>query len=225
MSLDALAAAERDLAALGPKPFPLPLGPLAPVVAGAFTGASKADWVVCGPRERVGAVLRGCAVERLVDPAAGARPYKLAPSSGTPGARALHAVGLAAATNARVLCILGDASTAAGAFHEALNSACLLGARVTFLVVCQPLGEGAPVGTQLATTPWPQLRPRPRLRVSTGNFGNLVGGLQEGRSRSWSQLGKASVKVSILHPPRTSALSTVIMIGLIGIPIGYILQR
>ena len=153
MSLDALAAAERDLAALGPKPFPLPLGPLAPVVAGAFTGASKADWVVCGPRERVGAVLRGCAVERLVDPAAGARPYKLAPSSGTPGARALHAVGLAAATNARVLCILGDASTAAGAFHEALNSACLLGARVTFLVVCQPLGEGAPVGTQLATTP------------------------------------------------------------------------
>ena len=62
-------------------------------------------------------------------------------------------MGLAAATNARVLCILGDASTAAGAFHEALNSACLLGARVTFLVVCQPLGEGAPVGTQLATTP------------------------------------------------------------------------
>jgi len=153
MSLDALAAAERDLAALGPKPFPLPLGPMAPVVAGAFTGASKADWVVCGPRERVGAALRGCAVERLVDPAVGARPYKLAPSSGAPGARALHAVGLATATDARVLCILGDASTAVGAFHEALNSACLLGARVTFLVVCQPLGEGAPVGTQLATTP------------------------------------------------------------------------
>ncbi|MEC7946853.1 MAG: thiamine pyrophosphate-dependent enzyme, partial [Myxococcota bacterium] len=47
----------------------------------------------------------------------------------------------------------GDASTAAGAFHEALNAACLLGAKVTFLVVCQPLGEGAPIGTQLATTP------------------------------------------------------------------------
>jgi TPP-dependent pyruvate/acetoin dehydrogenase alpha subunit len=153
MSLDALASAERALAALGPKPFPLPLGPLAPIVAGAFTGASKADWVVCGPRERVGAALRGCAVERLVDPAAGARPYKLAPTSGTPGARALHAVGLATSTDARVLCILGDASTATGAFHEALNSACLLGAKVTFLVVCQPVGEGAPIGTQLATTP------------------------------------------------------------------------
>lgn len=153
MSVSSLAAAERALSALGPKPFPLPLGRLAPVVAGAFTGASKADWVVCGPRERVGAVLRGCAVERLVDPATGARPYKLAPASGTPGARALHAVGLAVATDARVLCILGDASTATGAFHEALNTACLMGAKVTFLVVCQPLGEGAPVGTQLATTP------------------------------------------------------------------------
>ncbi|MEC8422391.1 MAG: thiamine pyrophosphate-dependent enzyme, partial [Myxococcota bacterium] len=83
----------------------------------------------------------------------GARPYKLAPASGTPGARALHAVGLSATTGSRVLCILGDASTAAGAFHEALNAACLLGAKVTFLVVCQPLGEGAPIGTQLATTP------------------------------------------------------------------------
>ena len=109
--------------------------------------------MVCGPRERVGATLRGCAVERLIDPAAGARPYKLAPASGTPGARALHAVGLSVATDARVLCILGDASTAAGAFHEALNAACLMGAKVTFLVVCQPLGEGAPIGTQLATTP------------------------------------------------------------------------
>lgn len=153
MSLSDLAAAERALGALGPKPFPLPLGPLAPVVSGAFTGASKADWVVCGPRERVGVVLRGCAVERLVDPSTGARPYKLAPSSGSPGARALHAVGLAVSTQARVLCILGDASTASGAFHEALNTACLLGASVTFLVVCQPLGEGAPVGTQLASTP------------------------------------------------------------------------
>ncbi|MEC8425653.1 MAG: hypothetical protein VX000_17825, partial [Myxococcota bacterium] len=66
MSVEALADAEAALAALGPKPFPLPLGPLAPVVAGAFAGASKSDWVVCGPRERIGATLRGCTVERLV---------------------------------------------------------------------------------------------------------------------------------------------------------------
>jgi TPP-dependent pyruvate/acetoin dehydrogenase alpha subunit len=146
-------AAEVALAELGPLPYVLPLGPLAPLVAGAFSGASRADWVVCGPRERVGAVLRGCGLDRLVDAAAGARPYKLAPTSGAPGARALHAVGLAMATETRVLCILGDASTAAGAFHEALNAAVLVGASVTFLVVHQPLTDDAPVGTQLATSP------------------------------------------------------------------------
>ncbi len=146
-------AAEVALAELGPKPFPLPLGPVAPVVAGAFAGASNGDWVVCGPRERVGAVLRGCGLDRLVDPASGARPYKLAPSSGAPGSRALHAVGIAMARNERVLCILGDASTASGAFHEALNTARLTGARVTFLVVHQPLTADAPVGAQLGTTP------------------------------------------------------------------------
>lgn len=146
-------AAEVALAALGPKPFPLPLGPVAPIVAGAFSGCSKSDWVVCGPRERVGAVLRGCGLDRLVDPSSGARPYKLAPCSGAPGSRALHAVGIALAKSERVLCILGDASTAAGAFHEALNTARLTGAGVTFLVVHQPLTADAPVGTQLGTTP------------------------------------------------------------------------
>ena len=148
--LQALARAEQALLALQPKPFPLPLGRLAPVVAGAFAGVQKGDWVVAGPRERIGAALRGCPVERLVDPAVGARPYKLAPVSGSPGARALHAVGLALACQRPVLCFLGLASVASGAAHEALNTAALTGAPVIFLHVAVPLSAEAPVGPQLA---------------------------------------------------------------------------
>ena len=145
-----LARAEAALSALGPLPYPLPLGRLAPVVAGAVSGMAKGDFIVAGPRERVGAALRGCPVERLVDPALGARPSKLAPVSGSPGARALHAVGLALGSERPVLCFLGLASGATGATHEALNAAALTGAPVVFLHVAQPLAEGAPVGRQTA---------------------------------------------------------------------------
>lgn len=152
-SLDILAQAEAELTALGPKPFPLPLGRLAPVVAGAVAAMAKGDWIVAGPRERIGAVLRGCPVQRLVDPALGARPYRLAPVSGSPGSRALHAVGLALGCSRPVLCFLGMASVAAGATHEALNTAVLTGAPVIFLHVSQPLPDDAPVGRQLAGDP------------------------------------------------------------------------
>ena len=120
------------------------------MVAGAFAGMQTADWVVAGPRERLGAVLRGCAVERLADPATGARPYKLAPCSGAPGARALHAVGLALGSGRPVLCFLGLASAASGATHEAFNAAALTGAGVVFLHAPTVLLADAPVGPQLA---------------------------------------------------------------------------
>ena len=148
-----LAEAEIALAALNPRPFPLPLGRLAGVVEGGFTGIGKRSWVVAGPRERIGAVLRGCPVERLVDPAAGARPYKLAPVSSAPGNRALHAVGLALGTNQPVLCFLGLASAASGALHEALNTAVLTGAPVIFLLTTLPIPDDAPVSRQLAASP------------------------------------------------------------------------
>lgn len=150
MSVEQLLAAEAALAALGPKPFPLPLGPLAPVVAAAVPAMAKGDWIVAGPRERVGAVLRGCPVERLVDPAVGARPYKLAPVSGQPGARALHAVGLALGSDRPVLCFLGLASAAGGAAYEALNTAALTGAKVLFLHAAPRLTDDAPVSPQLS---------------------------------------------------------------------------
>lgn len=152
-ALSQLRAAEAELEAAGPLPFPLPLGGLAPVVAGAFGGMQTSDWVVVGPRERLGAVLRGCPVSRLVDPRAGARPYKLAPVSDAPGSRALHAVGLALGSGGPVLCMLGLASAASGAFHEAMNAAVLTGARVVFLLSTRELGDDAPVGRQLAASP------------------------------------------------------------------------
>lgn len=151
--MSALAEAEARLHALDPKPFPLPLGPLAPVVEGAFLGFGKRGWVVTGPRERVGAVLRGAPVERLVDAASGARPYRLAPTSGAPGARALHAVGLALGSGEPALCLLGLASAASGGFHEAMNAAAITRAPVVFVVVVQPIAADAPVGTQLAASP------------------------------------------------------------------------
>ena len=63
MSEQTLSEAEATIASLSPTPYPLPLGPLAPVVAGAFGGMKKTDWVVTGLRERIGAVLRGCSPE------------------------------------------------------------------------------------------------------------------------------------------------------------------
>ena len=145
-----LTEAEAQLHELGPRPFPLPLGSMAPIVQGVFQGASRSDWMVCGPRERIGAVLRGCSVERLIDPATGARPYKLAPCSEAPGHRALHAVGLAIAGEGPVICMLGTASAATGSFYEALNSAALTGARVVFVVTEQNLPDDAPVARQIA---------------------------------------------------------------------------
>jgi pyruvate dehydrogenase E1 component alpha subunit len=150
---DSLLEAEARLHALGPVPFPLPLGKLAPVVAGGFLGMKKGDWIVPGPRERIGAALRGCPPERLVHAHAGARPYKVAPASAAPGSRALHAVGLALADDAPVLCFLGTASAASGAFAEALNVAALTQAPVVFLVTVHALTKDAPVRDPLGATP------------------------------------------------------------------------
>lgn len=149
-----LVKADAALAALGPLPFPLPIGELAPVVAGALDGLGRGDWWVPSLRERVGATLRGVAVDRLVDPSIGARPFRVAPATGSPALRALLAVGLAAADPGRCALVhLGIGSTSDGAFHEALNAAALLGAPVVFLVSVHPLDGAAPLGRQLAATP------------------------------------------------------------------------
>ena len=144
--------AENALNALGPSPFPLTMGGASAAVEQAVNAMSKRDWLVCGPRFRIAAALRGCPPERLLDPADGAKPYKLAPSTLNPADRALHAVGLAMATNAPVLCILGEASVANGAMTEAMNVAQLSSAPVIFFCIQRNLKD-SPVTQQSAASP------------------------------------------------------------------------
>ncbi len=157
MSLDAAIAtvleADAQLNASSPQPFPIPVVGLQAVVAGAVTALDASDWWVPGLRERVGAVLRDVPVERLVDGQAGARPYKVAPPGPGVASRALTAVGLAHASGQTTLVHLGTASTADGAFHEALNLAAALKASVIFLVAVHPLDGDAPIPTQLHAKP------------------------------------------------------------------------
>jgi 2-oxoisovalerate dehydrogenase E1 component alpha subunit len=135
-------------------PFPLPLGELAPVVAGAVSALGSGDWWVPSMRERAGAVLRGVPLDRLHDARLGARPYKVAPPSTSPALRGLVAVGLAVANpDSAVLVHLGIGSASDGAFHEALNLAALLRPHVIFLVSVHPLTGEAPLGRQLVPSP------------------------------------------------------------------------
>jgi pyruvate dehydrogenase E1 component alpha subunit len=151
--LSELARADQALQELGPRPFPLPVGDLAPVVVGAQAALSRGDWWVPSLRERVGATLRGVPVDRLVD-GAGAKPFRVAPATGAPALRALMAVGLAVAEPDRTTLVhLGIGSASDGAFHEALNLAALLRPNVIFLVAVHPLDGDAPLGRQLASTP------------------------------------------------------------------------
>lgn len=153
-AIDRLREADAALNAQGPQPFPLPVGGLEAVVAGAVTALGRGDWWVPGLRERVGAVLRDVPLDRLVDGLAGAKPYKVAPPTPSPALRALHAVGLALADRERTALVhLGIGSAADGSFHEALNLAALLRPNVIFLVAVHPLGDGAPIGPQLAASP------------------------------------------------------------------------
>lgn len=148
-----LVEADAALAALEPTPFVLPITGLEAVVAGTVRALGRGSWWVPGLRERVGAVLRGAPVERLVDGFAGARPYKVAPPSAAPALRALHAVGLALGSGGAPVAVhLGIGSVSDGAFHEALNLAALQGANVVFVVAVPPL-DGAPVPPQTAASP------------------------------------------------------------------------
>jgi len=157
MSIDVAIAkvleADAQLNAASPKPFPIPVVGLEAVVAGALDALDASDWWVPGLRERVGAVLRDVPVERLVDGQAGARPYKVAPPGPGVATRALTAVGLAQASGKTTLVHLGTASTADGAFHEALNLAAALQAPVIFLVAVHPLEGAAPLPKQLHAAP------------------------------------------------------------------------
>ncbi|MEZ4317699.1 MAG: thiamine pyrophosphate-dependent enzyme [Myxococcota bacterium] len=147
-------SADKALNAADPKPFPVPSTGLESVIAGAVKALRAGDWWVPGLRERVGAVLRDTPLERLTDGFAGARPYKVVPPTPSPANRALYAVGLALSDRDRaVLVHLGIGSASDGTLFEALNAAALHRANVVFLVAVHPLGEGAPLGRQVAAAP------------------------------------------------------------------------
>lgn len=152
-ALAAVRTADTTLQSMSPTPFPMPIGELAPVVAGAVSAIGKGDWWVPSMRERAGAVLRGAPIERLVDGTTGARPFKVAPPGSSPALRALTAVGLAHGSGGTALVHLGIGSASDGALHEALNLAALLRPNVIFVVSVHPLGGDAPLGPQLATAP------------------------------------------------------------------------
>ncbi len=150
-ALSQVRAADQDLQASSPTPFAVPARGLEAIIAGGYMGIEKTDWVLPGLRERVGAVLRGCPADRLVDGHAGCRPWRVAPVTTSPAARMLHACGLAMAyPDDAVLCFLGEGSASCGAFHEALNFAALHHLRVLFLAHAWQRGDDAPYAEQLA---------------------------------------------------------------------------
>jgi len=144
---------EADQALQSGAAVPLPVIGLEAVVAGAVTAIEPGDWWSPGFRERVGGVLRGAPVERLVEGSTGAKPYKIAPIGDGSALRAARAVGLAHATGRCCLVHLGTGSTADGVFHEALNLAAATQAPVIFLVAVHPLQGAAPLPTQLHAAP------------------------------------------------------------------------
>ena len=147
-AIETLREADRALLDADPTPFPLPVGGLEAVIAGALDGLERGDWWVPSLRERVGAVLRGVGTDRLIDGFRGARPYKVAPPVAAPALRALYAAGLAHGSGRTTLVHLGVGSVADGAFTEALDLAARHQAPVVFLVAIHPLGDDAPIGPQ-----------------------------------------------------------------------------
>ena len=151
-ALQRVREADTALLASNPTPFPLPIGELAPVVAGTVSALQARDWWVPGLRERAGAAVRGVPVERLVDGLRGAKPYHVAPAGSSPALRALYAVGLASEDRPAVV-HLGIGSASDGALHEALNLAALQKAPVIFVVAVHALRGDAPLGPQLGASP------------------------------------------------------------------------
>ena len=97
------------------------LGKLAPFMESAVLAMQKRDWVSVGHRGQSVACLRGASTTNIDN---GSSNYKIAPSIGTPAARALQSIGLAKSSNRPVLCLMGNAALGDGQLFEALKSGC-----------------------------------------------------------------------------------------------------
>ena len=107
-------------------------GKLAPFIESAVLAMQKRDWVSVGLRGQSVACLRGASTSSISN---GSSNYKIAPSIGTPAARALQSIGLAVSSGRPVLCLLGNAALGDGQLFEALNLAILQDASVIFVVL------------------------------------------------------------------------------------------
>ena len=108
------------------------LGKLAPFIESAVLAMQKRDWVSVGHRGQSVACLRGASLSNIDN---GASNYKIAPSIGTPAARALQSIGLAKSSGRPVLCLMGNAALSDGQLFEALNLAVLQSTPVIFVVL------------------------------------------------------------------------------------------
>lgn len=117
------------------------LGKLAPAIEAAVHGMQKRDWISIGLRGQVVACLRGA---NPINIGNGSRSYNVAPTIGTPAERAIQSIGLAAASERPVLCVLGNAALSDGRLFEALQLATLQSASVVFLVLERDL-QNAPL--------------------------------------------------------------------------------
>lgn len=144
-----LAEADATFQGMNPLPFPVPLGPLCPLLAGCVLGLTDDDWWFPSLRDRVAGVLRGVALERLVDPSVGVDTHRIAPADPTSSRRAILGVGAAmAADDHRVLVTLGLGALGDGDFHAALSLGGQHAASVTFVVAAPTIGDDAPISAQ-----------------------------------------------------------------------------
>ena len=127
------------------------LGKLIPFIESTVLAMQKRDWISVGLRGQSIACLRGASPTNIGN---GSSNYKIAPSIGSPAARALQSIGLAVSSGRPVLCLIGNAALGDGQLFEALNLAVLKNASVIFVALerdtsAMPIAQSTTVSIDL----------------------------------------------------------------------------
>jgi hypothetical protein len=110
------------------------LGRIAVPIEAAVNGMNKGDWISVGKRAQIVACLRGAAPSNIGN---GYANYRVAPTIGSPGERALQTIGLSVSSKRPALCILGKSALSDGRILEAILLASTLNTPVIFLLINQ----------------------------------------------------------------------------------------
>lgn len=151
-TLSTVQATDDALNERGVGPFPLPIGRLARVTAGVVDGLSDSAWWAPSMRDIAGVVALGVDADRINNRTDGYPQARVIGPGASVADRALVAVGMAMAGES-VVVSLGIGSVADGAFYEAMNTAALYAANVTFVVAVEPLSAEAPLPRQVGADP------------------------------------------------------------------------